>query len=69
MSTVMKSSTGSMLPSPVKPSLDPKQLRHDRWTAAIVVAVVVAMMALIVWLASLGGGVAYEGVEYWNMMP
>ena len=65
MSTVMKSSTGSMFPSPAMPQSDESQLRHDRWTAAVVVAIVVAMMALIVWLASLGGGASYEVLNYW----
>ena len=68
MSTVMKSSAGPMLRSPMGP-LDKKQLRRDRWTAVAVVAVVIVMMALIVWLASMGGGVAYEAIEYWPMMP
>lgn len=69
MLTVMKHQT-SPLASP--PTLQPgvnKQLRRDRWTALTVVTVVIAMMALLVWLASLGGGVPNEGIEYWHMMP
>jgi len=26
-------------------------------------------MALLIWVASLGGSVASEGVEYWHMIP
>ncbi|HJN10573.1 MAG TPA: hypothetical protein QF564_17935 [Pirellulaceae bacterium] len=69
MSTVMKNHTGPIVSPPAKQPLDDKQLRRDRWTAIAVVTVVIALMALIVWLASLGGGVEYEGIDYWHMMP
>ena len=68
MSTVMKYKNPRMVyPSP-RESLDKQKLRHDRWTAVVVVAVTIAMMALMVWLASLGGG-GYTGNEYWYIMP
>ena len=42
MSTVMKKGLGSIVPPPAKESRDDKQLRHDRWTAFFVVAVMAA---------------------------
>lgn len=65
MSSVLKQA-GPRFPSPRS---DKKQLQRDRWTAFVVLSIVVAMMALLVWLASLGGGVANEGIDYWHMMP
>jgi hypothetical protein len=58
-----------MVSPPAGKRQDDKQLRRDRWTAIIVVAVMAALMALVIWLASLGGGVEYEGMDYWHMMP
>jgi len=29
----------------------------------------VAVMGLIIWLASLSGGSLPEGIDYWQMMP
>jgi len=49
-------------------SVDRDQLRRDRWTAVAVMAVTMALMALLVWLASIGGRVP-EGIEYWHVMP
>lgn len=69
MSTVMKSHSGHQLPSPAKRPESDEQLRRDRWTLALVIAVMVALMALIIWLASLGGGTVPNGVDYWPMMP
>ncbi|MBP87471.1 MAG: hypothetical protein CMJ64_12225 [Planctomycetaceae bacterium] len=68
MSTVMKNDTGPIVPPPAKQPQDDKQLRSDRWTAIVVVSVMIALMALIIWLASLSG-VEYESIDYWHMMP
>jgi hypothetical protein len=46
-----------------------KQLRRDRRTAATVLALMIALMALIIWLASMGGPVEYNDIDYWHMMP
>lgn len=67
MSTVMKKQTSWIASPPAKKAQD-KQLRRDRWTAVIVVAMMAALMALILWLASLNGGVEYRGIDYWHMM-
>lgn len=68
MSTAMHSHTGPVASPPAQqPQND--QLRRDRRTAVIVVAVMVALMALVIWLASLGGGVEYDSIDYWHMMP
>lgn len=69
MSTVMNQHTGPMAPPPASRPQDDEQLRRDRWTAVIVVAVMIALTGLVIWLASLGGGVEYEGIDYWHMMP
>lgn len=53
---------------PQMPSLGDDKLRHDRHVAIIVLAVMAALMALIIWLASLGGG-PVEPIEYWELMP
>ena len=69
MSTVMRNRTGPMVPPPaMKPGGD-QQLRRDRWTAVLVVAIIAAMMGLIIWLASMSGTVVHEGIDYWPMMP
>ena len=44
------------------------QLKHDRITATIVFVVFAALMALMLWLASLNGG-SGEPIDYWPMMP
>ena len=69
MSTVMQRHTAPRVSPPRKqPSGD--QLRRDRWTAVIVVAVMAVLIGLIIWLASLGGGGApYDGMDYFQMMP
>ncbi len=69
MSTVMKKQTDPLVPPPAKQPRDDKQLWYDRWTVLIAVTVVVIMMALLIWVASLGGSVASEVVDYWHMIP
>ena len=54
---------------PGNPSRVEKQLRRDRKTAIVVVAVMLVVMALAVWLASVSGGPVQDGIEYWPMMP
>ena len=68
MSTVMKDKIGTMPSTPTTtPNKD--QLRRDRRTAIIVLAIMVAMMGLVVWLASMSGAGIPEGVDYWPMVP
>ena len=69
MSTAMQHHTSPMVTGPAGKPHDDTQLRRDRWTAIIVVAVMAALVGLVIWLASLGGGVEYEGMDYWYMMP
>lgn len=46
-------------------------LRRDRMTALVVFIIMLAVVALVVWLGSFngGGGGAGNGMEYWHMMP
>ena len=48
---------------------DKRQLRRDRITAGVVMAVIAAMIALVVWLASLGNGSPENINDFWHMMP
>lgn len=68
MSTVMQG-RNNPLPSSGRPPIDKRQLQHDRWVAATVVGIIIVMMALLVWIASMGGGVPAEGIDYWHLMP
>ncbi len=68
MLTSLKPTRGSSSPHMGGSSVDRDQLRRDRWTAVAVMAVTMALMALLVWLASIGGRVP-EGIEYWHVMP
>ena len=46
-----------------------KQLRRDRVTAVLVVAGLLAVLAVVIWLASLSGSVPNDALfDYW-MMP
>jgi hypothetical protein len=69
MSIATKKHVDPGLFPPAKQSRDDKQLRSDRWTAVVVVAVMLALMAVIIWLASMTGGTVPDGFEYWDMMP
>ena len=69
MSTVMKKQTDPLVPPPAKQPRDDKQLRYDHLTVLIAVTVVFTVMALVIWVASLGGSVASAGVDYWHMIP
>ena len=69
MSTLMNKSFGAMPSPPTKTPLNKDQLRRDRRTAIIVVAVMVALMGLVIWLASMSGAGVHEGIDYWPMMP
>ena len=45
-----------------------QQLRRDRMTAVVVLAIIAALLALMLWLASIANG-APEGInEYWPIM-
>ncbi len=68
MSTVMNNGTGPILPPPANEPRDESQIRRERWTAALGFAVVVALVALMIWLASISG-VEYDGSDYWQMLP
>ena len=48
---------------------DKQQLRHDRMVGIAVLAIIAALMALMMWLASLGGGTPADVHDYWPMMP
>lgn len=68
MSTVMKKGTAPILPPPVSEPRDDKQLRRDRRTATIVLAALIALLALIIWLAGMGGPIEYQDTDYWHIM-
>lgn len=44
-----------------------RQLRHDRLATVVVLIVIVALMAIMLWLASLGG-TTLEPTDYWPIM-
>jgi len=44
------------------------QLRRDRIRAIAVLVVFAVLMALLMWLASLGNGTV-EPIDYWPVMP
>ena len=46
-----------------------EQLRHDRWVGIAVLAIIAALMALMMWLASFSGGSPTQVPDYWPMMP
>ncbi|MBI2481782.1 MAG: hypothetical protein HYV60_25000 [Planctomycetia bacterium] len=69
MLTILGKRVGATASPPAKTSQNEDQLRRDRRTAIIVVAVMAAVMGLIIWLASLSGGRLPEGIDYWQMMP
>ncbi len=50
-----------------RPLRDDQQLRRDRLVGILVVITVVAVIALMIWLGSLGD--APRDVDYWPMMP
>ena len=67
MPTTMKTSAQPFF-SP--PSLRPRktdQLRRDRRTAIVVMAIMIALLGLVLWLASLIGS-PLEPVDYWPIM-
>lgn len=70
MLTVMRSPLGATASPPTKTPENRDQLRRDRRTAMIVVAVMAVVMGLIIWLASMSGGsLPEEGINYWQIMP
>lgn len=48
-----------------KRSHQDEQLRHDRFVGMVVVAIIVALAALIVWLSSVGGNSTTDFHYYW----
>ena len=69
MSTIVKKPVDpTPLPSTIN-SLGEEQLRRDRWTGAIAVAIAIAMIGLTIWLASMGEPADYNEMDYWHMLP
>ncbi len=62
-STFQKSGTNRPGSSP----RDKQQLRKDRISALIVLAIFAALIGLAIWLASFGESVPVD--EFWPMMP
>ncbi len=62
--TFKKSSMGT----PHKGPSEEQQLRRDRITAIVVLAVLAALIGLMIWLGSLGGN-SMPVEQYWPMMP
>jgi len=54
-------------PSTIKPRTG-GQLRRDRWTAIVVLTLMIALVAFLLWLAGMSNGTIYEGIDYWPMM-
>ena len=46
-----------------------EELKRDRKTAIVVVVIMLAVMALTIWLASFGNAPVQNGIDYWPMMP
>ena len=46
-----------------------RQLRRDRITGALVLAILAALVGLMIWLASLGDVPPENLNDYWPMMP
>ncbi len=67
MATVQKNPT-HLEHKPTKPRQEDDPLRRDRYTAIVVMVFMMALMALMMWLASLGGG-PVEPTDYWPMIP
>ena len=62
----------NMVPRGAKPpSRTPDdQLRRDRIAAAVVLTVLIVMMAVLIWLASIGGHDVPDNLyDFWPMMP
>jgi len=59
MSTVMK--------APV-PQRGSDQLHRDRLTVIVVLSIMIAVIALVIWLASMAG-VPVEPIDTWPLMP
>ena len=52
-----------------KPFYSDEQLRKDRTTAIVMTLILLVVVSLIIWLASISGGTVHEGIETWPMMP
>ena len=68
MSTGWKTWHRPLAPHSPPPARSDQQLKRDRRTAMVVLAIMLALMALVIWLASLGEGVPVD-TDYWPMMP
>jgi hypothetical protein len=54
---------------PKKSAASKNQLRKDRAKGIVIVMLLAALMALMIWLASLGSGTSENIQEFWPMMP
>jgi len=48
-----------------KRSHQDEQLRHDRFVAMVVIAIIIALAALMTWLSSVGGDTTTDFHYYW----
>jgi len=46
-----------------------EQIRQDRWTAVVFFTLMIALMGLILWLATLAEPVPVQPNDFWHMMP
>jgi hypothetical protein len=68
MSSVMKNHAGPVVRRMASSEQDRRHRRHDRWAVAVVLALMVVLLALLMWLANMGGTV-HEGIDYWPTLP
>ena len=50
-------------------SSEQAQLRQDRWTATIILLIIVALLAAVTWLAGSSGGEVQDSLQHWPLMP
>ncbi len=58
--------TATKPPATPQDTRDEQQLRHDRITAIVMLAVMALLFALIMWLASMGNG-NVESYDHWSI--
>ena len=69
MATVPSRLHTSPQPQPGHDGRNDKQLRRDRITAVLVVSGIIALIAMVIWLASLSGSVPNDSFFDYRMMP
>lgn len=65
MFAATKQNMGSGTGPPVRGTQDDARLRHDRVVGAVALVVFLALMALVVWLATLGVQPNSVNYDYW----